>query len=114
MVDFTTPKEVVFYQDEKGIEPFTIWLNSLKDTQGRRRILTRIRRLEQGNFGDCKPVGGGLSELRLFFGPGYRVYFGEEAENTVIILIGGDKSSQRNDIKVAKNYWKEYLGHDKT
>ena len=69
-------------------------------------------RLEQGNFGDCASVGDGVSELRMFFGPGYRVYFGEHGDVVVILLCGGDKSSQNRDIEQAKTYWKEYLSHE--
>jgi len=108
MAKAATPKEIVVYRDERGNRPFYIWLNGLKDTKARQRILARLRRLEQGNFGDCKPIGGGLSELRLFFGAGYRVYFGEDAGHIVIILCGGDKGSQNKDIKLAKAYWKEH------
>jgi putative addiction module killer protein len=70
-----------------------------------------VRRLESGLYGDCEPVGEGVSELRMFFGPGYRVYFGEDGDDIVILLCGGDKSSQRRDIKAAKAYWKEYKDH---
>ena len=80
---------------------------------GRKRILARVARLEQGNYGDCEAVGEGVMELRLFFGPGYRVYFGEDTNSIVILLCGGDKGSQKQDIKQAKAYWKEYLGHEK-
>ena len=62
-----------------------------------------------GQFGDCKAIDRSLYELRLFFGPGYRVYFGEHAGNTVLILAGGDKSTQSKDIRKAKEYWKIYL-----
>lgn len=78
----------------------------------RRRILLRIYRLEQGNFGDCKLVGDGVSELRLFFGAGYRVYFGECGGDLVVLLCGGDKSSQDADIQQAKDFWQRYLDHD--
>jgi putative addiction module killer protein len=105
------PKQVFVYADENGREPFTEWLDGLGDAVGRKRILARIFRLRQGNFGDCKSVGEGVSELRLFFGPGYRVYFGEHQGNIVIVLCGGDKSSQSEDIKQAQIYWKEYLSH---
>ena len=74
----------------------------------KKRIGARIRRLEAGLYGDCEPVGEGVSELRMFFGPGYRVYFGEEAGNIVILLLGGDKSTQTQDIQTAQAYWKEY------
>jgi putative addiction module killer protein len=107
------PKQIIVYADQKGEEPFTEWLYGLKDRINRQRIMSRIRRLEQGNFGDCEPVGEGVSELRLFFGAGYRVYFGEEADNIVVLLTGGDKSSQKKDIRQAKEFWREYLSHGK-
>ncbi|VAW01884.1 hypothetical protein MNBD_ALPHA06-1227 [hydrothermal vent metagenome] len=108
MAKAATAKEIVIYRDERGNQPFSVWLNGLKDIKVRQRILARLRRLEQGNFGDCKAIGAGLSELRLFFGAGYRVYFGEDAGQIVIILCGGDKASQNKDIKLAKSYWKEH------
>jgi putative addiction module killer protein len=107
------PKKVLTYQDANGNEPFTDWLNSLRDQKGRRTILRRIGRLEHGLYGDCEPIGEGVLELRLFFGPGYRVYFGEEAGRIIILLCGGDKDTQTRDIKAAKEYWKEYKGHGK-
>jgi putative addiction module killer protein len=79
---------------------------------GRKRILIRISRLQQGNYGDCEPVGEGISELRMFFGPGYRVYFGENGNDIVILLCGGDKGSQDKDIQQAKIYWEEYLSNE--
>lgn len=103
-----TPKEVKLYEDADGNSPFADWIEGLRDTMGRKRILARIRRLEQGNYGDCQPVGDGVSELRMFFGPGYRVYFGEENNNIIILLTGGGKDSQQQDIETAKCYWKEY------
>jgi putative addiction module killer protein len=108
------PKQLLFYADEDGNEPFQVWLGNLQDKKGRRRILSRLFRVQQGNYGDVKPIGEGLSELRFFFGPGYRVYFGEDAENIVIILCGGDKDSQSRDIEDAKTYWKEYKSRAKT
>jgi putative addiction module killer protein len=109
---YTTPKTVIVYCNAAGKEPFTEWLLGLRDARNRRRILQRLRRLESGNFGDCKPVGGGVSELRLFFGPGYRVYFGQDGDKIVVLLCGGDKNSQRRDIRGAQTYWQEYLSHD--
>jgi putative addiction module killer protein len=108
----TIPKTVIVYHDAAGKEPFNDWLNNLRDPHTRRRILQRLFRLESGNFGDCQPVGGGVNELRFFFGPGYRVYFGEDGDTLVVLLCGGDKSSQRSDIRLAQAYWKEYLSHD--
>ena len=102
------PKTILIYQDENGNEPYTNWFNALRDKKGKGRVEARLRRLEQGLYGDCEPVGDGVLELRMFFGPGYRVYFGEDAENIVILLCGGDKDSQKRDINAAKEYWKEY------
>jgi putative addiction module killer protein len=111
VTDATTPKRVIVYANEVGKEPFTDWLYGLRDVMGRKRILVRVSRLQQGNYGDCEPVGEGISELRMFFGPGYRVYFGERGENIIVLLCGGDKDSQSKDIQQAKAYWKEYLSH---
>jgi putative addiction module killer protein len=106
-------KDILVYADENGKEPFTDWLFGLRDIMGRKRILVRVARLEQGNYGDCESVGEGVSELRLFFGPAYRVYFGEDENNIVVLLCGGDKKSQSQDIREAKAFWKEYLNHEK-
>lgn len=86
---------------------FTKWLESLRDRTARVRIAARIRRLEIGNPGDVKPVGEGISEMRITYGPGYRVYFVQQAQEVVILLCGGDKSSQRRDIAAAKQMAKE-------
>ena len=77
------------------------WIDNLRDLQGRTRILVRVERLAAGNPGDVKPVGGGVSELRIHFGPGYRVYFTQRGQDIVILLAGGDKSSQPTDIQTA-------------
>lgn len=114
MVRKVQPKEVRIYADEAGYEPFTDWLNRLRDRASRQRILARLRRLEQGNFGDCKSLGNGVYELRIFFGPGYRVYFGEDGSTIILLLTGGDKRTQIKDIEAAKTYWKEYRSHAKT
>ena len=105
----TKPRQIIVYADESGQEPFTEWLYGLRDAIGRKRVLARLSRLEQGNLGDCSPVGEGVSELRMFFGSGYRVYFGEHGDSLVVLLCGGDKSSQSRDIEQAKTCWKEYL-----
>jgi putative addiction module killer protein len=107
------PKQVVLFTDKKGKQPFAEWVYGLKEVIHRQRIISRIRRLEQGNFGDCKVVGGGVRELRLFFGVGYRVYFGEDRDNIVVLLTGGDKGSQQKDIEQAKAYWLEYVAQNK-
>lgn len=79
------------------------WFNSLRDRQTRIRIDARIRRLSLGNPGDVKPVGEGVSELRIDYGPGYRVYFIQQGQQLIILLAGGDKSSQPRDIRTALN-----------
>ena len=95
------------YITPSGKVPFLEWLNSIKDQSTRLRIRHRLDRLELGNLGDCEPVGEGVSELRLFFGSGYRIYFAEQDEVIIILLCGGDKGSQKKDIKTAKIYLHE-------
>ena len=80
---------------------FDTWLAGLKDKVGRARIAHRIRSAEHGNFGDCEPVGEGVSEMRVHVGPGYRIYFVRRAGVVYLLLLGGDKSSQKRDIKRA-------------
>ncbi len=82
-------------------EVYSRWFKSLRDRQARARIDIRIRRLSMGNPGDVKPVGQGISELRIDYGPGYRVYFVQRGETLIILLAGGDKSTQGRDIKIA-------------
>jgi putative addiction module killer protein len=77
------------------------WIDGLRDVMGRVRILVRIERLASGLEGDCQPVGEGVSELRIHFGPGYRVYFTRHGTEIVILLAGGNKSTQTKDIKTA-------------
>ncbi|MDY0027000.1 MAG: type II toxin-antitoxin system RelE/ParE family toxin [Lentimicrobium sp.] len=93
------------YFIEKTTE-FDKWLRRLKDIRAKARILFRIQKVEKdGYFGDCKPVGGGVRELRVNYAKGYRVYFGEREGKIIVLLIGGDKSTQQNDIKKAKEIW---------
>ena len=91
-------------------EYFETWLRALKDRQGRNRLIRRIVAAENGNFGDCGPVGEGVSEMRMHFGPGYRIYFAQEGINIYLLLAGGDKDTQVDDIKRAKEIWKELRG----
>ncbi len=102
--------KISIYVTDDGKSPFLSWLNSIKDSKMQRRIKLRIDRLIDGNFGDCKSVGDNLYELRMFFGPGYRVYYSIEDDVLVILLTGGDKSTQTEDIKKAKQCLKEYKG----
>lgn len=80
---------------------FADWLDSLKDIIGKARIISRLRTAEHGNFGDCEPVGAAVYEMRVHYGPGYRMYFTRRGEVVYLLLIGGDKSSQKRDIKRA-------------
>ncbi len=82
-------------------EAFDTWLSALKDKVGRARIVHRIRSAEHGNFADCKPVGEGVFEMRVHVGPGYRVYYTRRGEVLYLLLLGGDKSSQKRDIQRA-------------
>ena len=82
-------------------QAFDQWFVDLKDTKGRFRIQARIDRAELGNFGDCEPVGEGVSEMRIHFGPGYRVYLAQRGLEIVVLLAGGVKGSQSKDIKTA-------------
>ena len=77
------------------------WFDKIRDTQARARILTRIRRLSLGNPGDVRPVGGGVSEMRIDYGPGYRVYYARRGDTTVVLLAGGNKNTQDRDIRRA-------------
>lgn len=96
------------YQLEEGSVPFTEWLCGLRDVRARAQIEVRLRRISSGNFGDCKPVGEGVSELRLDIGAGYRVYYGRYGQSLVILLCVGDKGSQQADITRAKAYWADW------
>jgi len=96
------------YITEDGKNPFHKWLNSLKDRAARARIRVRLNRVRLGNFGDCKPVGKGVNELRVDYGPGYRIYYGKTETSIVILLCGGSKKTQSNDIQLAQTYWTDF------
>ena len=102
------PREIQIYRFANGRRPFTEWLESIRDARTRRRIRARLTQLEYGNFGDYRSIGGGVFELRLHFGAGYRIYFGQVGNTIVLLLCGGDKSSQMKNIEQAKTYWLAY------
>lgn len=104
----TVAKEIKEYLTEEGESPFRKWLNSLKDTNSRAKIRVRLNRIRLGNLGDCKSVGSGVSELRIDYGPGYRVYLGQDGDEIIILLLGGDKKRQQKDIETAITYWHDY------
>ena len=87
-------------------EIFAHWLDELRDVRARARVQVRIERLAAGNPGDVQPVGEGVSEMRIDYGPGYRVYFVARGDAVVILLCGGDKRTQDRDIRLAKRYWR--------
>jgi len=99
--------EVREYVDAQGWVPYRDWITKL-DTGTRVRVITAALRMEQGNFSAAKGVGSGVYELRLDFGPGYRVYFGKDGERIVILLGGGTKKRQQADIDAAHELWEEY------
>ena len=101
-------KEVEIYLDQDAKAPFSIWLNALDDLKGRAKVRERLARLRLGNMGDCEPVGEGISELRIHYGPGYRIYFGQDGKKIVILLLAGSKKTQKKDIKMAKVFWQNY------
>jgi putative addiction module killer protein len=96
------------YLTESGRDVFGEWLSGLKDIRTRAKIVTRLDRLSVGNFGDCKALRGGLYELRISWGPGYRVYYALVGRACILLLCGGDKSRQASDIKHALEYLRDY------
>lgn len=96
------------YIDKNGESPYEQWLVSLKDVKGKAAIISRVDRMELGNFGDSEPVGDGVSELRIHIGPGYRVYYARDGKTVYLLLCGGNKSTQKKDIKLAKEYWAKH------
>jgi putative addiction module killer protein len=100
--------EVREYQAVDGKTPVAQWLSGLRDSAARARIVSRLDRLKAGLLGDWKSVGESVCELRIDYGPGYRVYYAQDGEALIILLCGGDKRSQAKDIKRAHAYWKDY------
>ena len=101
-------REIRLYRAQDGKIPFSEWFAKIQDNRTRQKIDARLARVRLGNLGDCKPVGGGVSELRIDFGPGFRIYFGQEGPELVILLCGGDKSTQQRDVQKAQQYWTDY------
>ena len=105
-----TEKIVKEFITKNGKNPFKNWVDNLKNIHIQAKIDIRIARLRLGNFGDTKPVGQGVHELWIHFGPGYRIYYGIEDEKIILLLCGGEKKSQKKDIQKAITYWKEHKG----
>ena len=103
-------RELLIYETQEGKEPFTDWIESLRDSKGRAIIRIRLDRIQAGYSGNWKSVGEGVYELKIDFGPGYRVYFGLDGKLLVVLLCGGDKSTQGRDVGKALEYWADYGG----
>jgi len=104
----TQPYTIEMYITRTGRVPFEEWVRGLRDVQARARIRVRIDRLSLGNPGDAHPISGGVWELRIDCGPGYRVYYAQSGPTTLLVLCGGDKTTQTADIRQAQTYWTEY------
>ena len=96
--------EIELYVTSNGKCPFDVWLDKIREVHTRAKILARLDRLKLGNFGDCKSIGDGLSEMRIHYGPGIRVYYSKIGSKIVLLLCGGEKKTQAKDIKKAKEY----------
>jgi putative addiction module killer protein len=99
---------VRIYATAAGRAPYLDWFGALRDQRAKQKIDARIGRVRLGNFGQARGVGEGVFELKVDFGPGYRIYFGQDEADLVILLCGGDKSTQNADIRQAKAYWAQY------
>ena len=107
------PLELCVYQTASGEQPFSDWLRDLVDRQARVRVDARLARIPHGNFGDVEPVGEGVMELRVDWGPGYRVYLARLGQVIVPLLCGGDKRTQQKDIRRAKAYFDDFKARTK-
>jgi putative addiction module killer protein len=101
-------KQAIHYRTEAGVEPYLEYVDSLKDRTGASKIRTRVMRARLGNLGAHRGVGEGVVELKIDFGPGYRVYIGLLGVAVIILLCAGDKSSQDEDIRMAHQHWSAY------
>ena len=104
--------QVVEYEDERGRHPFSEWFDALNKPAAL-KVRTAIARLENGNFSNVEPVGEGVSECKIHFGPGYRIYFGKDGLSLVILLGGGTKQRQTRDIANAQRHWRDYRARKK-
>jgi len=105
-------KEIQRYTTSDNRVPFEEWFNVLRDGKAKARIKLRLDRVQLGNLGDYRFVGEGVFELKIDYGPGYRIYFGQVGTTIILLLIGGDKSTQDRDIGQAKEYWTDYRSED--
>lgn len=106
----TYPLELEYYVTDDGEVPFKEWLDDLKDVTARAKIRIRLDRVRLGNLGDSRSLGGGVYELKVDYGPGYRIYFADEGERIILLLMGGDKSTQTKDVARAKSFREDWKG----
>ncbi len=106
------PRDIQNYQTAKGKIPFSEWRDALRDSRAKAKIRAKLNQVRLGNLGDCSLVGEGVCELRIDYGPGYRIYFGQIGPTIVLLLCGGDKSTQEQDIRRAIKYWRDYENRD--
>lgn len=104
---FLIPRKIIYYTTSNGVTPFIEWLDTL-DQETTSIIYERIEKVKIGYFGDYKNLGNGVFELRIHLGLGYRIYFGQNGKEIVLILCGGNKNTQERNIKKAKIYWEKY------
>lgn len=103
-----TPKEIIEYVTPDGHNPFHEWFLSLKDARAKMRISKRLNTAKAGNLGETRPIGGGAHEMKIDYGPGYRLYFANDGKDIIILLCGGTKRTQQKDINLAQEYWAAY------
>ena len=104
----TQPKAIELYADEDGKVPFNVWLESIASPKTQQVIDVRVARIRLGLMGDVNTIGEGVHEFRIDFGAGYRIYFANTGRTLILLLCGGDKSTQKKDAKLAKKYWADY------
>ena len=97
-----------YYVTATGRSPYREWFNSLRNEMACAVIEARLTRLRAGNFEKCEPVGDGVYELKIYYGPGYRVYFGRKENRVILLVFGGEKSTQAKDIVMAQRYWQDF------
>lgn len=102
------PKQLLIYETKDGTQPLEKWMTKLRDVEAIARLDERIDRLERGNPGDYKSVGAGVYELRIDYGAGFRLYFAFAGRQIILLLCGGDKTTQTRDIRLAQQYWQDY------
>jgi len=101
-------REIIYYQTEEEKIPYRNWFDALRDIKAQQIITRRVNQAALGNFGDHRNLPVGVVELKIQYGPGYRIYLGRDGDTLIVLLLGGDKSSQQQDISKAKAYWENY------